>query len=140
MKQGWTGVESSSVEETINSGVEFSKFVESSDIFALSGELASGKTTFMKGVAKGLGYQLVVTSPTFTLINEYDGRVNIIHMDCYREDNINQWIKLGITEYFNQDYVVFIEWSERIADILPERTVTLKFEHNYENNRRIYLL
>ena len=77
--------------ETEQVGYNFSKKISKGDIITLNGNLGSGKTTFVKGVLKGLNYQYEVTSPTYTLINEYNADYNIIHIDCYREKNVNRW-------------------------------------------------
>ena len=89
-------VESS--EECINLGVEFSKFITNGDIIILEGELGSGKTTFVKGILEGLNYKGDVTSPTFTLINEYEADLKVIHVDFYRETNIERWKNIGFEE------------------------------------------
>jgi len=137
LKSGWTNCITSSPEETFEKGKQFARFIETGDIFALSGQLASGKTTFIKGIANGLGYKGEVTSPTFTLINEYHSIPEIIHLDCYRETNLNRWINLGINEYFNTDSIVFIEWPEVIKALLPDRTITILLSHIEENKRKI---
>lgn len=120
-------------------GEQFAGFVERGDIFTLSGNLAAGKTTFIKGVAKGLGFQGPVTSPTFTLVNEYQCEPVIIHIDCYREHNLSRWLEIGITEYFHRDAVVFIEWPDRIDQLLPEYAFPMEFRHISENKREIVL-
>ena len=87
-----------SPEECINLGVEFSKFISNGDIIILEGELGSGKTTFVKGVLKGLNYASEVTSPTFTLINEYHADKKIIHIDFYRETKAERWKLIGLLQ------------------------------------------
>lgn len=139
MITGWVGSETYSPEETIVLGQNLAKFVQSGDVFALKGDLASGKTTFMKGVAKGLGYIGEVTSPTFTMVNEYECTPKIIHIDCYRESNIHRWLQLGISEYFNSDNVVFIEWSELISQLLPTNIIVIEFVNVGKNHHNIKL-
>ena len=95
MKLGWIGGITKSTEATVKLGEDFAKFIEMGDVFAFIGELASGKTTFIKGILKGLDFEKPVTSPTFTLVNEYDTIFPIIHIDAYREDDLNRWIKIG---------------------------------------------
>ena len=80
-----------------------------------------------------------MTSPTFTLVNEYESKPKIIHIDCYREHNLNRWIGLGIHEYLESDAIVFIEWAELIKPLLPENIIEIKFAHSGENNREIKL-
>mgnify|MGYP001207206013 CR=1 FL=1 len=140
MKIGWEGGITKSPEETIALGKSLSNVIEIGDVISLNGELAAGKTTFMKGVLAGLNYKNDVTSPTFTLVNEYESNPNIIHIDCYRESNLNRWIGLGIHEYLEGDSIVFIEWAELIQPLLPEKIIDIKFSHIGENKREITLL
>jgi tRNA threonylcarbamoyladenosine biosynthesis protein TsaE len=102
MKSGWVGGITNYAEATVNSGEQFAGFIEKGDVFAFIGELASGKTTFIKGILKGLEYKKPVTSPTFTLVNEYDAKFPVIHIDCYREDELERWIKLGMNDYLKR--------------------------------------
>ena len=111
--------------ETQELGVQFSKFIKNGDIMTLNGNLGSGKTTFVKGVLMGLGYKDEVTSPTYTLINEYKSKYNIIHLDCYREKDINRWLNIGLIDYFNNQ------------NILPDKTKNLFFEVIGSNKRMI---
>lgn len=137
MKSGWKNKITSSAAGTFRLGKQFSNFVETGDIFALSGQLGSGKTTFIKGVADGLGYSGEVTSPTFTLINQYPSDPEIIHIDGYREKNVHRWISLGIIEYFYSDSIVFIEWPEVLEKLLPERKTLISFSYIDKNKRSI---
>ena len=88
--------------ETENLGVEFSKKISQGTIITLNGDLGSGKTTFVKGVLKGFNYIDEVTSPTYTLINEYNADYKIIHIDCFREKNIDRWLNIGLIDYFTE--------------------------------------
>ena len=123
--------------ETQELGFNFSKLIENGDIITLNGDLGSGKTTFVKGVLMGLGYKDEVTSPTYTLINEYKAKHNIIHLDCYREKDINRWLNIGLIDYFNNQNILFIEWAEKIKSILPDKTKSLFFEVISSNERMI---
>ena len=109
------------------------------DILALSGELGSGKTCFTAGIARGLGvsesYQ--ITSPTFTLINEYPARCDLYHFDVYRLNGYSEFEDLGYEEYFSRSGVVVIEWAEKIAPVLPVDTFFVSFEYVDENIRNI---
>ena len=137
MKLGWVGKITNSPEETAMLGYEFSKFLEKGDVFAFIGELASGKTTFIKGILKGLNYNKTVTSPTFTLVNEYKSDFSIIHIDCYREDELERWIKLGMNDYLSDENIVLIEWANKINSLLPSNTIYLNFSHQEINKRKI---
>ena len=111
------------------------------DILALSGELGSGKTCFTGGLARGLGvnekYQ--ITSPTFTLINEYQARFKLYHFDVYRLNGYSEFEDLGYEEYFCSDGIVVIEWAEKIVQILPANTFFISFEYLDENRRKIII-
>jgi tRNA threonylcarbamoyladenosine biosynthesis protein TsaE len=109
------------------------------DILALSGELGTGKTCFTGGLARGLGvddnYQ--ITSPTFTLINEYPARFKLCHFDVYRLDGYADLDDLGYEEYLSGKNVVVIEWAEKIAPIIPRTSIFINFEYIDENKRKI---
>lgn len=115
--------------DTIQLGETFAGYLDPGDIIALKGGLAAGKTTFIKGVLKGLDFKGLVTSPTFTLINEYDAKLPVVHIDCYREENLKRWINIGINEYLFSDKVILIEWPGKIQPLLPAETITLQFDH-----------
>ena len=139
MKSGWVGGITNYAEATVNSGEQFAGFIEKGDVFAFIGELASGKTTFIKGILKGLEYKKSVTSPTFTLVNEYDAKFPVIHFDCYREDELERWIKLGMNDYLSEENVVIIEWADKMQSLLPDNTIQVHFSHNSINSREIML-
>jgi len=124
--------------ETENLGVEFSKKISQGTIITLNGDLGSGKTTFVKGVLKGFNYIDEVTSPTYTLINEYNADYKIIHIDCFREKNIDRWLNIGLIDYFTEENILFIEWPNNIKDILYYRKViNLNFKIKDLNERLI---
>src|SRR5574344_2120595 len=114
----------SSEEETIElaQNLESEKFPNM--IICLDGELGSGKTVFTKGIANALGINDVITSPTYTIIKEYDGEMPLYHMDVYRLDGNTDGI--GIEEYFNKGGVVVIEWASTIKNILPKERLDIK--------------
>ena len=89
---------------------------------------------------RGLKYIKPVTSPTFTLINEYDAMFPVIHIDCYREENLNRWIKIGFHDYINGENIVIIEWADKISSLLPHDHIQIKFMHKGEDKREITLL
>jgi tRNA threonylcarbamoyladenosine biosynthesis protein TsaE len=96
-------------------------------VLALHGDLGSGKTCFVQGLALALGIRRAVTSPTFALIREYRGRRMLVHIDLYRIRSPDEALDLGMEEYLEADAVVAVEWAERAADLLPEDTIHLSF-------------
>ena len=138
MKSGWMGSVTQDPQETIQLGEHFATFVEKGDVFSFVGELASGKTTFIKGILKGLNFDKPVTSPTFTLVNEYDAKFPVIHIDCYREDEQERWIKLGMNDYMDEENVVIIEWADKMKSLLPVNTIQIQFSHKSINSREIF--
>ncbi len=106
-------------------------------IICLDGELGSGKTIFTKGIADALGIKDTITSPTFTIIKEYEGELPLYHMDVYRLDGKTEGV--GIEEYFTKGGVVVIEWAQTIKDILPEERLEIKFKIVDENKRILVL-
>ena len=106
-------------------------------VICLDGELGSGKTMFTKGIANALGIEETITSPTFTIIKEYEGELPLYHMDVYRLDGNTEGV--GIEEYFTKGGVVVIEWANTIKDILPEERLDIKFKVLDENKRMLVL-
>src|SRR5574344_1268084 len=106
-------------------------------VICLDGELGSGKTVFTKGIANALGIEDNITSPTFTIIKEYDGELPLYHMDVYKLDGNTDGI--GIEEYFTKGGVVVIEWASTIKDILPDERLDIKFKVIDENKRLLIL-
>ena len=139
MKFGWRGSVTQDPQETIQLGEYFATFVERGDVFAFVGELASGKTTFIKGILKGLNFYKPVTSQTFTLVNEYDAKYPVIHIDCYREDELERWIKLGMNDYMDEENIVIIEWADKMKSLLPVNTIQIQFSHKSITTREILL-
>ena len=130
---------SSNHEETMKIGYDFSKQIKTPYVIGLIGDLAAGKTTFVKGFLKGLGYEYTVSSPTFTLINNYDTEYNVMHVDFYREPNIKRWIDLGFKELVVNNPIVIIEWADLLPDLLPDNSILINFKHLKENERKIYI-
>ena len=106
-------------------------------VICLNGELGSGKTMFVKGIANALGINEVITSPTFNIIKEYDGELPLYHLDVYRLDSVND--DIGIEEYFTKGGVVVIEWAENIKSILPEERLDIKIKVLGENKRSLVI-
>jgi len=118
-------------DETVALGKSFATFLKPGDVVALYGEMGSGKTTFVKGIAQGINSNNFVSSPTFTLINIYEGAPPIYHFDFYRVSTSNEAWELGCAEYFEGDGVCLIEWPERVSEILPESRMEFHFENRF---------
>jgi tRNA threonylcarbamoyladenosine biosynthesis protein TsaE len=132
---------SHSVEETIAFGRQFARDLEAGDVVALQGGLGAGKTHFVKGIAEAFGIdQALVHSPTFSIINEYEGSLPICHFDCYRLKSVREAEEIGAEEYFYDDAgICLIEWPERIESLLPFNTHRIYFKISGLNKREIYI-
>jgi tRNA threonylcarbamoyladenosine biosynthesis protein TsaE len=133
---------SRSDQETILIGQEIGSLLAEGDVIALVGELGSGKTWLAKGIAQGLGVSpaTVVASPSFALVNEYQGRVTLFHMDVYRLETLSELLSAGLEEYLHADGVVVLEWANRWPEILPEHTITVEFLIVDDHSRKITLI
>ena len=126
-------------EDTINLGKKIGKQLKKGDVVALDGSLAAGKTYLTKGIAKGLGIQEDITSPTFTLISEYSGRFNLYHIDVYRLEGVEDFLDLGTEEMLYGDGVCVIEWSKKVKQVLPPSTIYIGIRVNDDNSRKIII-
>lgn len=132
---------SNSVEDTLNIAFHFAKQLKAGDVVLLYGNLGAGKTHFTKGIAKYFGInQQKVSSPTFTLINEYGGDIPIYHFDCYRIKNENEALEFGAEEYIYGDGISIIEWPDKIINLLPENAKEVHIEHTGQESRIIRIL
>ncbi len=133
----WTGTRTTSPGETREAGALFVAGLPPGAVAALHGELGSGKTTFVKGMAAGLGLKDQVSSPTFALIHEYGAPARLYHIDCYREHSLKRWQSLGLSEYFDGQARTVVEWAEIIAPLLPDDAIHLYFMHEEKDNERL---
>ncbi|MBA1434675.1 tRNA (adenosine(37)-N6)-threonylcarbamoyltransferase complex ATPase subunit type 1 TsaE, partial [Bombilactobacillus bombi] len=118
-------------------GQKLGRLLQPQDLILLDGDLGAGKTTFTKGIAQGLGIKRPVKSPTFTLIREYqNGRIPLYHMDMYRMENALP-DELGLSEYFNSDGAIVIEWSQFIKVQLPGEYLRIKIQRLSANQRQL---
>ena len=117
-----------SAEETIALGKRLGSFLKKGDVVALQGSLAAGKTTITKGIALALEIQDTITSPTFCLISEYQGKMPLYHFDVYRLQGADDFANLGADDMIYGDGVCLIEWSEKIRDELPKKTIVIRLE------------
>lgn len=126
-----------SEEETINLGKKIGSLLKKGDVIAMQGTLAAGKTTITKGIAQALEIKDTITSPTFCLISEYYGKMPLYHMDVYRLDGGEDFVNLGTDDMIYGEGVSIIEWSEKIMDELPKKTIILKITPNPDGTRLI---
>ena len=125
--------ETFSAEETEKLGYEMGKNTKAGQVYCLSGDLGVGKTVFTRGFAKGLEVEdEYITSPTFTIINEYEGRLNLYHFDVYRIGSIEEMDDTGYEDYFFGNGVCLVEWAELVEEIIPEDAVWIKVEKDLE--------
>ncbi|MFC4766877.1 tRNA (adenosine(37)-N6)-threonylcarbamoyltransferase complex ATPase subunit type 1 TsaE [Effusibacillus consociatus] len=124
-------------EETRRIAERLARLLDPGDVLTLSGDLGAGKTTFTQGLARGLAVEESVSSPTFTLIREYEGRIPLYHMDLYRLGEQADSENLGIDEYLYGDGVCVIEWAEYIKSLLPEEYLQVTIRKMGESERQI---
>lgn len=127
--------------ETVEFGRKIAAFLREGDVLALIGELGSGKTWLTKGIALGLGISphMVVTSPSFALVNEYEGRCLLYHMDVYRLQSVSEFIDAGLEEYLYSGGVAVMEWADRWPEILPKEALSVNFSIIDDQQRKITL-
>jgi tRNA threonylcarbamoyladenosine biosynthesis protein TsaE len=122
-------------------GRRLSEDLVAGSVLALKGELGSGKTLFTQGLVAGLGSDAAVTSPTFTIVHEYQGRrLPVYHFDFFRLENRESAVRLGLEDYFFSDGVSVIEWADRLPELIPEQARWIFFEIKSEHQRIITLL
>lgn len=133
-------IRSHSSEETKSLGGLLAPLLVPGDVLVMSGDLGAGKTTFVQGLAKGLGIVERVTSPTFVLMKEYQGgRFPLMHLDVYRLEKVQEVIDLGIDEYLDPSYVVVVEWGDKVEPLLPQDHLTIELVHEGGDARSITL-
>jgi tRNA threonylcarbamoyladenosine biosynthesis protein TsaE len=123
-------IEINQLSDLQTAAVDLLRFSEENTIFVFEGEMGAGKTTFIKAICASLGIDDLVSSPTFSIVNEYESRTGnvVYHFDFYRIKNLNEAYDIGYEEYFYSGNICLIEWPEKIADLLPENYVRIKFE------------
>lgn len=128
-----------SANDTIEFGKSVARAVEKGAVISLVGDLGAGKTTFTKGVARGLGIMDNVTSPTFTILNEYAGEEKrLYHFDFYRIEDPDELVELGFEDYFpSADGLTIVEWVEKAPSVLPKQYYQITFEKIDDDKRRI---
>ena len=124
---------SHSTQETEQFGEEVAKSLRGGDVLAFTGSLGMGKTAFTRGLARGLGCRGRVTSPTFTIVNEYDGKTPLFHFDMYRLGSSDELFDIGWDDYLARGGVCAVEWSERVSDALPDDTIYVDIARGEED-------
>lgn len=123
--------------ETNKFGVKLAALIEIPALILLKGELGTGKTLITKAAVSALGYQGDVTSPTFNLVQEYQAKVEIIHMDLYRLDRSEELLEIGFDDYLNREAVIFIEWPELALPLIPANFTFINIEKISADKRKI---
>ncbi|MDX5475832.1 MAG: tRNA (adenosine(37)-N6)-threonylcarbamoyltransferase complex ATPase subunit type 1 TsaE [Bacillaceae bacterium] len=126
-----------SFEETMQVAERLARVFTGGEVLLLEGDLGAGKTTFTKGLAKGLDIKRNVNSPTFTIIKEYNGRLPLYHMDVYRLEDSEE--DLGFDDYFSSEGVCVVEWAQFIEEFLPKERLEISIFHQGDNTRKIIL-
>lgn len=133
---------SNGVEQTVRLGVRLGELLQPHDIVCLSGELGAGKTAFARGVGRGWGSSIRVTSPTFTLVNEYprlsDGHI-LYHLDCYRLNSTGDVVTAGIEDILEGNGAIMIEWPERLEAWLPADLLWISLSYVSETRRKLHI-
>lgn len=132
-------ITSKSEKETINFGEKIAKRLKPGDLVALSGDLGAGKTTLVKGIAKGLGVKDYrhVNSPSFVLVKEYKGKIPLYHFDIYRLNKLKDIEDIGYEDYLGRRGVVVIEWARKMGRILPKKYLEITLKIKSQNERKI---
>jgi tRNA threonylcarbamoyladenosine biosynthesis protein TsaE len=125
--------------QTFRFGVRLGNLLAPGDVVGLIGELGCGKTRWIQGMCEGLAVTDRVISPTFTLVNEYQGKYPIYHIDLYRLDNIKEADSFGLDEYLFGSGITLIEWADRALDILPNEYLLIELYHLNDTHRRVVI-
>lgn len=125
-----------SLEEMEEFGYKLGCLLDGGEVITLNGDLGAGKTSLTKSIARGLGIEEHITSPTFTIVNEYEGRLKLYHFDVYRLECADEMYDLGYEEYFYSEGVSVIEWAEIIYELLPEEKLELFIERGEGDEER----
>ena len=132
----WNGI-TRSADETRDIGTAIGRVIAPGTLVLLIGQLGAGKTTFTQGIADGLGVTAYTKSPSFVLVNEYQGRLPLIHMDLYRIDEPAEVWELGLDDYLGRDGVVAVEWADRATSIFPPDRLEIRIDYVSDSERRL---
>ena len=126
-----------SEKDTENIGGEFAKTLKGGEVIAMYGDLGAGKTAFVRGMAKGMGLDARVSSPTFTIVNEYLGNIDLIHFDMYRLTSADELFDIGWEDYLSRGAVCAVEWSENVSDAFFGDGIKVRIEKISDTERKI---
>jgi len=129
-----------SEDETIREGEKLGRMLKPGAVVALYGELGAGKTAFTRGIASGLGIGMCVSSPTFTIVNEYPGSIPLFHFDMYRLESENELFDIGWEDYHDRCGVCVVEWSEKVPGAFSPDAIVVNLETLDENKRRLEII
>lgn len=115
---------------------EFASKLHGGDVVAFTGGMGMGKTVFVGGCSEVLGIETHVSSPTFSIVNDYGGKFNVYHFDMYRVESWDSLYSTGFFDYLNENSILFIEWSENIENVLPDNTIYVEFLRGEKDNER----
>lgn len=122
--------------ETIELGNKIGKLLTDGDFICLDGDLGAGKTHFTKGLAQGMGIREDITSPTFTIVQEYDGELDLYHFDVYRLFDEEELYAIGFEDYLKRKGVIIVEWSEKVRGVLPKDRLEIRIEYLEDPDKR----
>lgn len=128
---------SNSEKETERIGEELARTLKGGEVIAMYGDLGAGKTAFVRGLARGLGIDARVSSPTFTIVNEYLGNPDLIHFDMYRLSSAEELFDIGWEDYLNRGAICAVEWSENVSDAFFGDEINVKIEKTGDSSRKI---
>lgn len=128
--------ESYSEQDTLNIANNFASLLRGGDVVAFRGGMGMGKTVFTRGCVSALGNDSEVSSPTFAIVNDYGGKINIYHFDMYRVESWDSLYSTGFFDYLNENSILFIEWSENIDNVLPDNAIIVDFERGEDISYR----
>lgn len=130
---------SKSVEDTENTGAALVKSIPKSSVVAMYGDLGAGKTAFVRGMARGLNSNSRVTSPTFTIVNEYSGDTELFHFDMYRLKSGDELFDIGWEDYLSRGGICVVEWSENVKDAFDGSELSVTIEKLSDTERKIII-
>lgn len=127
-------------EETVALGKKIGAILQTGDIVCLTGDLGAGKTALTKSIAASIGIEDYVTSPTFTIVNQYYGDVDLNHFDVYRIDHVEEMYEIGYEEYFYSEAINIVEWANLIEELIPDEHIWIDIRIGEDSLERIFAI